>query len=45
MYNGEVDVTQEDLDLFLNAAIDLKVQGLTPASPEQTSDDLTFTPD
>ena len=34
---------QDDLDLFLNAAIDLKVQGLTPASPEQASDDLTVT--
>ena len=45
MYNGEVDVMQDDLDLFLNAAIDLKVQGLTPASPEQASDDLTSTPD
>jgi len=45
MYNGEVDVMQDDLDLFLNAAIDLKVQGFTPASPEQTSDDLTSTPD
>ena len=36
---------QDDLDLFLNAAIDLKVQGLTPASPGQASDDLTSTPD
>ena len=45
IYNGEVDVMQDDLDLFLNAAIDLKVQGLTPASPGQASDDLTSTPD
>ena len=45
IYNGEVDVMQDDLDLFLNAAIDLKVQGLTPASPGQTTDGLTSTPD
>jgi len=33
IYIGEVNVMQEDLEAFLTAAIDLKVQGLTPSSP------------
>ena len=30
IYIGEVNVMQEDLEAFLTAAIDLKIQGLTP---------------
>ena len=37
IYIGEVNVMQEDLEDFLTAAIDLKVEGLTPSSPDAQS--------
>jgi len=40
IYIGEVNVMQEDLEAFLTAAIDLKVQGLTPSSPMHPLEDL-----
>jgi len=40
IYIGEVNVMQEDLEAFLTAAIELKVQGLTPSSPLHPLEDL-----
>jgi len=40
IYIGEVNVMQEDLEAFLAAAIDLKVQGLTPSSPLHPPEDM-----
>ena len=37
VYQGSVDVMQEDLDEFLNIAKDLKIKGLTERQPEQES--------
>ena len=45
IYMGEVNVMQEDLEAFLAAAIDLKVQGLTPSSPLHPSEDLGVSKD
>ena len=44
IYIGEVNVMQEDLEAFLTAAIDLKVQGLTPSSPLHSSEDMDVPP-
>jgi len=45
IYIGEVNVMQEDLEAFLTAAIDLKVQGLTPSSPmHPPAEDLGVSP-
>ena len=40
IYIGEVNVMQEDIEAFLTAAMDLKIQGLTPSSPQHQTEDL-----
>ena len=40
IYIGEVNVMQEDLEAFLMAAIDIKIQGLTPCSPLHPPEDM-----
>ena len=40
IYIGEVNVMQEDLEAFLMAAIDVKIQGLTPCSPLHPPEDM-----
>ena len=40
IYIGEVNVMQEDLEAFLIAAIDVKIQGLTPCSPLHPPEDM-----
>ena len=45
IYIGEVNVMQEDIEAFLAAAMDLKIQGLTPSSPQHQTEDLGFSSD
>ena len=41
IYNGEVNVAQDDLNSFLTAAEDLKIKGLTQQQPTPDNSELT----